>query len=188
MTIFDDQPQPGGRLLRETTPEELPRDVLAAEIGLILRLGVELRAGTRVEVAIRHSEIGPPNSEFANTAELRHCPEFDAVLLACGTVAKEQVERWGLKPAAHGILVDKETFQTSLPGVFAAGNAIRAKGMVVRSVADGREVAERDPCVPCLGASQNENSASGISAFELDIRLPTPELRTPSPSPPGSAS
>ena len=51
------------------------------------------------------------------------------------------MEQWGLKPAAHGILVDKETFQTNLPGVFAAGNAIRAKGLVVRSVADGREAA-----------------------------------------------
>jgi len=126
VTIFDDQAQPGGRLLRETTPEELPREVLASEVGLIVRLGIELRSRAKVGQQPTLEEL---------------CREFDAVLLACGNVGKEQVERWGLKPAAHGILVDKETFQTSLSGVFAAGNAIRAKGMVVRSVADGHEVA-----------------------------------------------
>jgi ferredoxin len=155
VTIFEEQSQPGGRLLRETTPEELPRDVLAAEIGLILRLGVELRAATRVTGGTADSGLGTEagaqgavcnrQSPIPNPQPLiplrQLCREFDAVLLACGHVANEQVEQWGLKPAAHGILVDKETFRTSLPGVFAAGNAIRAKGMVVRSVADGREAA-----------------------------------------------
>ena len=148
VTVFDDQPQPGGRLLRETTPEELPRDVLAAEIDLILRLGVELRAGTRVSEGIGDRGLGigdGPQRAVSNPQSPIPfpllCRDFDAVLLACGNVGKGQVEQWGLKPGAHGILVDKETFQTSRPGVFAAGNAIRAKGLVVRSVADGHEAA-----------------------------------------------
>jgi ferredoxin len=37
--------------------------------------------------------------------------------------------------------VNKETFETNLAGVFTAGNAIRTKGLVVRSVADGKEAA-----------------------------------------------
>ncbi len=126
VTLLDDQPQFGGRLRRETTPEELPRDVLDAEIGQIVRLGVEIQLGVRVGA----------QSSFD---ELRS--EFDAVLVACGSSGKDQAQGFGLRVAPHGILVDKETFQTGLEKVFAAGNAIRARGLVVRSVADGHEAA-----------------------------------------------
>jgi NADPH-dependent glutamate synthase beta subunit-like oxidoreductase/ferredoxin len=127
VAIFDDQPEPGGRLRRETTPEELPRDVLDAEIGQILRLDIDLRLNTRVSVK--------PSLD-----ELRG--EFDAVLVACGSGSKEQAQGLGLRAGPHGILIDKETFQTGLEKVFAAGNAIRARGLVVRSAADGHEAAQ----------------------------------------------
>ncbi len=126
VVIFDDQPEPGGRLRRETTPDELPRDVLDAEIATILRLGIELRANT---------PVGPCPS----FAELR--AEYDAVLVACGASGKSAAATWGLQAGPHGILAEKDTFLTGIPGVFAAGNAIRPKGLVVRSVADGHEAA-----------------------------------------------
>jgi NADPH-dependent glutamate synthase beta subunit-like oxidoreductase/ferredoxin len=126
VTIFDDQPEPGGRLRRETTPEELPRDVLDAEIGQVLCLDIDLRLNTRVGAK--------PSLD-----ELRD--EFDAVLVACGSGSKEQAQGLGLRTGPHGILVDKATFQTGLEKVFAAGNAIRARGLVVRSAADGHEAA-----------------------------------------------
>lgn len=140
-TILEKEPSLGGRLRRETSPDELPRDVLDAEIAQIVRLGVEVRLGTAV--AADNASGGPSLSDLRQ--------QFDAVLLACGS---------GIVPAAFGLAatespsskkstaesrvipVDKESFQTSLPGVFAAGNAIRARGMVVRSVADGKEVAQ----------------------------------------------
>jgi ferredoxin len=127
VTIFDDQAQPGGRLRRETAADELPRDVLDAEIGQILALGIDLKSNTRVGV-------GPTLEGLRG--------EFDAVLVACGSVTKEQVQGLGLRAGPHGILVDKETHQTGLEKVFAAGNAIRARGLVVRSVADGHEAAQ----------------------------------------------
>jgi ferredoxin len=127
VVVFDDRPQPGGRLREETTPDELPRDVLDAEIAQILRTGIELRSGIKVGTQ--------PSLD-----ELRR--EFDAVLVACGSAAKEQAQGLGLRCGPHGILVDKQTFQTGLEKVFAAGNAIRARGLVVRSVADGHEVAQ----------------------------------------------
>jgi ferredoxin len=127
VTIFDQEAQPGGRLRRETTPEDLPRDVLDAEIGQILRLGIELKSNTRI------------GGEAALEGLRR---QFDAVLVACGSLTKEQAQGLGLRPGPHGILVDKETYQTGLEGVFAAGNAIRARGLVVRSVADGHEAAQ----------------------------------------------
>jgi len=126
VTIFDDRPQPGGRLRDETTPDELPRDVLDAEIAQILRLGIELRCGTKV-------------GSRPSLDDLRG--EFDAVLVACGSTAKDQAAGLGLRTGPQGILIDKETFQTGLEKVFAAGNAIRARGLVVRSVADGHEAA-----------------------------------------------
>jgi len=127
VTIFDDQAQPGGRLRRETAADELPRDVLDAEIGQILRVGIELKSNTRLRA-------GPTLEGLRG--------EFDAVLVACGSITKTQVQGLGLRAGPHGILVDKETYQTGLERVFAAGNAIRARGLVVRSVADGHEAAQ----------------------------------------------
>lgn len=126
VTIFDDQPQPGGRLRYETTPQELPRDVLDAEIATILALGIEVRSNT---------QVGRDNT----VEDLR--AQYDAVLLACGTSGKKAAAAWGLSAGPHGITTDRDTYATSLPGVFAAGNAIRHKGLVVRSVGDGHEAA-----------------------------------------------
>jgi len=125
-TVFDENERPGGRLLTETTSDELPRDVLAAEIQPIVQLGAELRMNTR---------IGGPD----DFARLRH--EFDAVLVACGATGKEQAEAWGLEVAERGLQVERETYRTSVEGVFAAGNAVRTKGMVIRGLADGKEAA-----------------------------------------------
>jgi len=63
------------------------------------------------------------------------------VLIACGATQGETFQRWGLKTTGRGVQVQRETFATDLEGVFAAGNAIRTKGLVVRSVADGKEAA-----------------------------------------------
>ena len=41
----------------------------------------------------------------------------------------------------RGVLVGKDTYAAGVTEIFAAGNAIRTKGMVVRSVADGKEAA-----------------------------------------------
>jgi ferredoxin len=73
-------------------------------------------------------------------AELRH--QYDAVLIACGAMAPEAVAGWGLPTGPQGhIAAAKETGATAIAGVFAAGNAVRGKGLVVRSVADGKAAA-----------------------------------------------
>jgi len=124
--IFDENPQPGGRLRSETTPAELPRDVLDAEIRTITRLAVELHADTRVGEQPSLGDLGD---------------RFDAVLVAGGASAAGQAEAWGLPVAKRGIQVESETFRTGVQGVFAAGNAIRGKGLVIRSAADGKQAA-----------------------------------------------
>ncbi len=126
VTVFDAQEQPGGRLHHEFSDAELPRNILAGEVGLVFRLGVELRSGTRVGRHVPFDEL---------TAQ------YDAVLVACGVVDKVEVQAWGLAVSPRGIETRPGTFETNVKGVFAAGNATRGKGLVVRSVADGKEAA-----------------------------------------------
>jgi ferredoxin len=126
-TLIEQQSELGGRLRTEESEDDLPRDVLDSEIAQITRLGVELRMNTVVTDRQQLDEL---------------CGEFDAVVLACGATPTEQVERMGLKASRKGIDVHRETYATSRPGVFAIGNALRGKGLVVRSCADGKEVSQ----------------------------------------------
>jgi NADPH-dependent glutamate synthase beta subunit-like oxidoreductase len=126
VTLVDAQPQPGGRLWHEFPPDQLPRETLAAEVAVILALSIELRATTRVGLDVTLSELRDSH---------------DAVLVACGAVDVQEIRRWGLPATARGVQVNQGTFETPLHAVFAAGNAIRGKGLVVRSVADGKEAA-----------------------------------------------
>ncbi|HIQ20247.1 MAG TPA: FAD-dependent oxidoreductase [Planctomycetes bacterium] len=126
VTLLDKQPEPGGRLRCQFSEEELQRDVLDHEIQQILRLGIQTRWET---------EVGQdPSLDDLQTG-------FDAVLVACGKIDPQRVRQWGLEASPRGIQVDRGTFQTSRPGLFAAGCAVRGQCLVVRSVADGKEAA-----------------------------------------------
>ena len=125
--LIDKEPRAGGRLRCEPTPEELSPEVLDAEISQILRVGIDTRWRTTI-------------ADKAALDEL--CKEYDAVLLACGAVEASQIEAWGLTASRRGIEIDRNTYQTERPGVFAAGNLFRHKALVVRSTADGKEVAQ----------------------------------------------
>ncbi len=125
-TVIDENAELGGRLWKETTTKELPRDVLAAEISQITRLGVEVQLKTKIDTSTAFAEC---------------CERYDALLIACGGSAREQASVFGTAVAAKGIHVEHGSFRTDRPGVFAAGTAVRGKSMVVRSVGDGKEVA-----------------------------------------------
>jgi len=160
-TIFEQSPRPGGRLLSETTDEQLPRDVLTAEIDTIVALGPDLRLNERI-------------ADKAAFERLRD--EFDAVLIAAGASSREQAEAWGLDTTARGVEADKQTYQTPLSGTFAAGNAIRGKALVVRSVADGKEAAvsigQWLGCEAVVGPSKPFNTRMGrLEEAELALFL-----------------
>lgn len=121
--LFEKEDRPGGRLRLEPDPEELPEAVLDAEIAQILRLGVELKTEAAVE-------------QLDEVAE-----EFDAVLLSCGHTEADTAQAWQLDTTQRGVQIDKNTWLTRRPGVFAAGSLIRRKSLFVRSVADGKSVA-----------------------------------------------
>ena len=124
--LFDDHDLPGGVLRYHVPEDRLPRAVLDAEIDLVHRLGAEFRLGLRIGRDIALADL---------------VRDFDAVLVACGEVKPEPAAALGLAVSAHGIQIDRQTYQTSQPGVFSAGDAIHPKRMTVRSVADGEIVA-----------------------------------------------
>jgi len=125
VALFDENEHPGGRLRSEFSASQLPTDVLDAEIEQILRLGAAWNPGTRV---------GPDQLDELVAG-------YDVVLVACGASGAAQAAGWGLEASAHGIQIEKGTYRTNRPGVFAAGLAIRGRGLVVRSTADGKEAA-----------------------------------------------
>jgi ferredoxin len=126
VTIYEKEARLGGRLRHEHSAEELPPDILDAEIASITRIGVDIQLNTGLGRDVTLDEL-----------VTRH----HAVLIATGATPKSDCESWSLKATPRGVDVDKDTFAASRERVFAAGNAIRTKGLVVRSVADGKEVA-----------------------------------------------
>ncbi|TWU37880.1 NAD-dependent dihydropyrimidine dehydrogenase subunit PreT [Novipirellula aureliae] len=123
--LIDAADRAGGRL-RTDFPKDLPAEVLQGEIDVILRMGVEFAAGVSLGTDVTLSDLQN---------------DFDAILICIGGEAKELAGDWGLKISRRGIEINAGTFETGTERVFAAGNAIRGKGLVVRSVADGKEAA-----------------------------------------------
>jgi len=139
-TIFDEREKPGGMLQYAVPEEELPRNVLDKEISLIEKLGVEFQGRTRVGTTL-------------STNDLRR--DFDALFVAVGKLSPGDASWLGLETDKSGIVINAKTYETSLPGVFAGGDAVwhglparvhgqdgRATGgLAVRAVADGKEAA-----------------------------------------------
>lgn len=124
--VYDQHPEPGG-MLRYRVPEaRLPRSVLDAEIEAIADLGVEFQMARALGRDIRLESLRS---------------DFDAVVLAVGSVDSEERKSLGLELTPRGIAVDRNTFATSLPGVFAGGNAVSPSRLAIRSAAHGKEMA-----------------------------------------------
>jgi ferredoxin len=121
-TIFDSQPHPGGMLRYGVSEDALPRDVLDAEVASILRLGVELHA--RVTVGADPS-----------VKDLRR--DFDAVLVAAGTLNAQAADALSLPYSDKGIRADRDTQMTPLAGVFVAGGSQTPLRHAVRAVGSG---------------------------------------------------
>ena len=67
--------------------------------------------------------------------------DYDAVVLALGTIKADMVIDSELEYTTRGIAVDRNTFETSITGIFAGGNAISEGRMAIRSVAHGKFIA-----------------------------------------------
>ena len=87
--------------------------------------------------------VGPP-PKFEPMPGTEFTIEADLVLLAMGFTGPVQhgmIEQPELKLDLRGN-VATENYQTSVPGVFAAGDARRGQSLVVWAIAEGRKAAE----------------------------------------------
>ena len=126
-TIYDDHDEPGGGLRYEVPADRLPREVLDAEIAVVRRLGARFRMGVRAGRDITLADIQK---------------DSDAVVLALGELKIDGAAWVGIPVTEAGLPADRHTFETSVVGVFAGGDAVRRTRLAVRSVADGRTIAE----------------------------------------------
>ena len=92
-------------------------------------------------VALHAVEVDSRLQEVPGTATRL---EVDVLLLAMGFVgpeAKPVVEALGVALDARGNVKVDRGFETSVPGVFCAGDAMRGASLIVWAIADGREAA-----------------------------------------------
>ena len=118
VVVFDDHTEPGGQMRGQ-----VPDEVLDGDITTIRQMGLEFRGNSRPE-----------------TGALRK--EFDAVILAVGSMAKANPATLGVAATERMIRVSPANFETSVPGVFAGGTCIRASYDPARSVGDGKLLAD----------------------------------------------
>jgi ferredoxin len=121
-TVADRHDEAGGSLRQEVTVGTLPQEVLASEIEQIRRLGAQFMLG--FEAGRDH-----PLESLVGA--------YDAVLLTTGELARGAGAPGDLAVTPTGLKVDPVSSQTCLPGVFAAGSAVRPIKPLVRAMSEG---------------------------------------------------
>ena len=121
--LFDKESCAGGLLRTNIDPELLPASVLDKEINTILSTGVIFKGETEID-ALFFQQIQN---------------EYDAVVVATGALVDE-IRNWGFITHPKGIEADRNSYETSLKGVFAIGNTLRFSRMSVRPIGQGKEV------------------------------------------------
>jgi ferredoxin len=123
--IFDQNPQPGGMLRYGVPEEKLPKPVLDSEIKQISVLGAHFHQGYSLGKDIQLNELKN---------------KYDAIVIAVGTIEPSVFENSGLELSNRGIVINKRTFTTAVPGVFAGGNAVGESKMAIRALAHGKGI------------------------------------------------
>jgi len=101
------------------------------DFGIPLKLGhtvVDIRGKERVE-GITLAQVDEHNKPIPGTEEDYEC---DTLLLSCGLIPENELSRGmgvEISPVTNGPVVD-ESLQTSIPGVFAAGNVLHVHDLV----------------------------------------------------------
>jgi NADPH-dependent glutamate synthase beta subunit-like oxidoreductase len=124
VSIFEARPQLGGRLW-EFPESVLPRQILREDLAVIASVGATIRLNAAL----------PADGLAARRGE------WDALYLAVGVDAGAT---FGLAVDDFGrVLVNPVTFATSLDGVFAGGDMLRAgaERSPIRAISDGRRAA-----------------------------------------------
>ncbi len=100
-------------------------------------------------VRVRRMRLGLPDASGRQAilpADKRHTIEADLVIKALGFDPEDLPRLWGqesLEVSRWGTLkVNHRTAETTLPGVFAAGDIVRGASLVVWAIRDGRDAAK----------------------------------------------
>lgn len=122
--LFDKENFAGGLLRTNIDPELLPPSVLDREINTILSTGVIFTGETEINA-----------SSFQQIKN-----QYDAVIIATGALVDE-IRNWGFITHSKGIEAERNSYETSMKGVFAIGNTLRFSRMSIRPIGQGKEVA-----------------------------------------------
>ncbi len=125
-TLFERREAPGGGLRASELAARLPADILEAEIQTVVRLGLNLAVGVEIGRDLALDELKR---------------RFDAVILACGEATADAMPRFGLPSGSRGIVVERRTFRTGDPVLFACGGAVLPGRLAVQALAQGRAAA-----------------------------------------------
>ncbi|MEA3446346.1 MAG: 2Fe-2S iron-sulfur cluster-binding protein [Bacteroidota bacterium] len=123
--LFDKNMLAGGKLQTAIPEEKLPKSILNREIQLIEESGVEFRL----------------NEKISNEIFSEYLQKYDAIILAIGE-NKNLLADWGIDVFEKGAKVNRENQQSNIPKVFVVGNAFRYSKMAIRSLGQGKDVAE----------------------------------------------
>ena len=155
--VFDRHSEPGGSLLTRTTPEDLPREVLAAEVAQIRGLGVDFHLGRSADANV-----------------LGH--DYDAVLIATGEKAPVKADRQTAKTPTAGI------FATGAAAGGGGKHAVQAVGdghfaaRAIIAFLAGLPPLKRAPEWNCTGPSPTpEELAAKASQVCCDPRQDPPD-------------
>lgn len=102
-------------------------------------------------VRVRRMRLGLPDASGRQSVEPEPDSSFvleaDLVIKALGFDPEPLPEQWNekaLEVSRWGtVKIDRESFATSLPGVFAAGDIVRGASLVVWAIRDGRDAAAK---------------------------------------------
>jgi len=125
--IYGESGPPGGTL-RDVLPEDkFFQLALDDDIRQIAKLGARFFNGHKLGKDIHWDELKK---------------EYHAVVMAIGTINEPGLfENSGIELSDRGIVIDKRTFETTVPGIYAGGNAVAESRMAVRSCAHGKGIA-----------------------------------------------
>jgi glutamate synthase (NADPH/NADH) small chain len=130
------------RLHTSASHEEGAKRLFSVQTRRFLGKGGQLRALDIVDVRFEPGPDGPPRA--IEVAGSRRRMAADLVLLALGFTGPETgplVDALGLAMDNRGNLATNDDCMTSVPGMFAAGDARRGQSLIVWAISEGREAA-----------------------------------------------
>ena len=123
--LFDSNLEAGGTLL-QVSEDEMPKEIINVEVGLIKSYGAEFRFNVTVTPELFRSEIHK---------------SFDATVFASGDITKSNLSEFGFNSSKTGLIADSNTYMLDSSGIFACGSVLHPLKMAVKAVAHGKETA-----------------------------------------------